>query len=100
MQTAEAAEAAETKCESCKKELREDNVSMTMWSGDQLVVVEDIPAMICDNCMEQFYDEETQSKLRYLASNGFSKRDAVREITVPVFSLEGEVAESEERRVA
>lgn len=91
-----------TNCDGCGKALREDDVSMSMWSGDQLVVVEDIPAMICDHCMEQYYDENTQSKLRYLASNGFSERDAVRKMTVPVFSLRQSKAseEVEERQVA
>jgi hypothetical protein len=59
-----------------------------MWRDDRLVVVEDVPARICEACQEQYYDEETSAGILRLVNAGFPQHEAVREITVPVFSLD------------
>ena len=59
-------------------------------------LVEDIPALVCDSCMEQFYDEETTEALRRLTEAASSSLEPEREIVVPVFSLEGRIRRREE----
>lgn len=76
-------------CESCGGTTKSDVVSLSLWTDHGLVVIEDVPAEVCDACGEQFYDDATQSRLRILASGGFARKDAVREIAVPVYSLAG-----------
>ena len=77
-------------CPRCSQPMRSATVRTAVWRDDRLFVVEDIPAQVCDSCMEQFYDEETTEALRRLTEEGFSS-DARREILVPVFSLEGRI---------
>ena len=75
-------------CEGCGEPTYGKLVHVTMWTEKGLVVIENVPAQVCDPCQEQYYDEETSTKILELASRGFSKDRIVREITVPVFSLE------------
>lgn len=62
-------------------------VRTTFWRDDRPAIVEDIPALVCGSCMEQFYDEDVSEALRRLAEDGFPTGAAQREISVPVFSL-------------
>src|SRR6266853_4925718 len=81
-------------CPRCSQEMRSATVKTAVWRDDCLFVVEDIPAQVCDSCMEQFYDEETTEALRRLTEGGFSSVKAKREILVPIFSLEGQIRKS------
>lgn len=66
-------------------------VRTAIWFGERLAVVEDIPAYVCQPCAEQVYDDDVSEALRRLAEDGFPVPAAVREMTVPVFSLEGRI---------
>ena len=79
-------------CPRCEGTARSARVRTAIWQADDsLVVVEDIPARVCDTCMEQFYDEDVSDALRQLMERGFPSSEAKRVITVPVFTLEGRV---------
>lgn len=67
-------------------------VRTAIWQGARLAIVEDIPAHVCETCVEQFYDEDVSEALRRLSEEGFPPELAFKEIVVPVFSLEGRVA--------
>ena len=66
-------------------------VRTTIWQGDRVAIVEDIPAHVCDACLEQFYDDAVSEALRRLAEEGFPAAQAEREISVPVFSLSSRI---------
>jgi YgiT-type zinc finger domain-containing protein len=71
-------------------------VRSAFFHGDRLVVIEDIPALVCSGCNEQFYDDRTVVVLDLLRGNGFPVEDAREEIRVPVFSFrDGLTAEAE-----
>ncbi|MBI4787428.1 MAG: YgiT-type zinc finger protein [Chloroflexi bacterium] len=74
-------------CPRCENPMRSGLVKTTMVIRDQLYMVEDVQAMICDECVEQFYDEDTTDALRRLTQDGFPPAEVVREILVPVYSL-------------
>ena len=71
--------------------MRADTVRTAIWMQERLVVVEDIPAQVCDACMEQFYDDDTTDALRRLTEEGFASATPKRELLVPIFSLEGRI---------
>ena len=58
-----------------------------IWQGDRVAIVEDIPALVCGKCGEQFYNEPVSDALRRLAEDGFPAHAATSELVVPVFSL-------------
>jgi YgiT-type zinc finger domain-containing protein len=74
--------------------MRAATVKTAIWSEDRVFLVEDIPAQVCDSCLEQFYDEETTDALRRLTEEGFASVEPKREILVPIFSLEGRIRRS------
>lgn len=69
--------------------MRRELVRSAIWHNERLYMIEDIPAYVCDTCVEQFYDPQATDLLRVLTENGFSSAKAVREVLVPVFSLAG-----------
>ena len=45
-------------CTNCGgADVRRADVRSAFWHDDRLVVVEDIPALLCGACGEQFYDD-------------------------------------------
>jgi YgiT-type zinc finger domain-containing protein len=69
-------------------ELRATRVRSAFFEGDRLVVVQDIPALVCSVCGEQFFDDVTAIRLDLLRGAGFPKEMSCAELTVPVFSLD------------
>lgn len=75
-------------CEQCgSADLHHEFVRSAFWHEDRLVVVEDIPAMVCGNCREQYYHEATMMLLDLLRGENFPPERARGELQVPVFSL-------------
>jgi YgiT-type zinc finger domain-containing protein len=68
-------------------------VRTAIWHGDAVAIVEDIPALVCGSCLEQFYSEDVSDALRQLIERGFPDSEASRRIDVAVFSLQGRVRE-------
>jgi YgiT-type zinc finger domain-containing protein len=76
------------KCASCgSADARVAPVRSAFWHDDRLVVVEDIPAIVCGTCREQSYDDATVVQLDRLRGEGFPAEWASGELRVPVFSL-------------
>jgi YgiT-type zinc finger domain-containing protein len=63
------------------------HVRSAFWQDERLVVVEDIPALVCGACAEQFYDDKTVVGLDLLRGGGFPAEMASTELRVPVFSF-------------
>lgn len=76
-------------CEQCGgADLRADQVRSAFWHEDRLVVVEDVPALVCETCHEQFLDDATVMLIDLLRGDGFPAGKARSELRVPVFSLQ------------
>ena len=82
-------------CPACEStDTRHGRVRSAFWHDDRLVVIEDVPALVCNVCGEQFYDNAAVLMIDRIRGNGFRPEDAVRELRVPVFSCSN-VASSE-----
>lgn len=75
------------RCEHCESPTDEDVVRSVLWTATGLVAVEDIPARVCRECKEPYYDAQTARKMMELTTEGPPADKAKRELTVPVFSL-------------
>ena len=80
-------------CPRCDQEMRSALVKTAIWHNERLFVVEDIPAYICDSCVEQFYDPVATDILRTWTEEGFASAEATKEVLVPIFSLAGKIPE-------
>ncbi len=78
-------------CPHCRETLASTKVHTAIWQGDEVALVKDIPALVCQSCQEQFYDDDVSDALRKLSESGFPESEAEKTIKVPVFSLEGRV---------
>ena len=85
MDTAEQLSAACPVCESTDTRLA--RVRSAFWHNDRLVVIEDVPALVCNACGEQFYDDAAVLMIDRMRNSGFPAEDAVRELQVPVFAF-------------
>ena len=75
-------------CPRCGGAVERAKVRSAFWRGDQPAIVEDIPALVCRSCLEQYYDDDVSEALRRLAEEGFPSEAARTQVLVPVFSLE------------
>jgi YgiT-type zinc finger domain-containing protein len=84
------------RCSNCgSARLRKLLTRSAFWDDDRLVVVEDVPAIVCESCHEQFYDDRTAVVLDLLRGEGFPPEKARRELRVPVFSFADRLASEE-----
>jgi len=77
----------QVKCGFCNSKTYEDTVKMCLWEGERLVVIEGVPARVCERCMEQFYDDFTVYKIDLLRGRKFPPAEAKELIQVPIFTL-------------
>jgi YgiT-type zinc finger domain-containing protein len=78
----------ETTCSTCGGgDVHAAKVRSAFFEGERLVVVEDIPALVCDGCGGHFYDDATVVFLDLLRGEGFPPDRARSELRVPVFSF-------------
>lgn len=62
-------------------------VKSAFWHKDRLVVVENLPALVCGECHEQFYDDATAMLLDLMRGRDFPLKEAHSVLEVPVFSF-------------
>ncbi len=83
----DAAQTLSAPCPECQStDTRHAHVRTAFWHDDRLVVIEDVPALVCNACGEQFYDDATVRLIDRMRQNGFPPAQAIRELRVPVFS--------------
>jgi YgiT-type zinc finger domain-containing protein len=74
-------------CPRCGYALQSGMVKTAIWRAERLVVVENIPAQVCNGCTEQYYDDATTDALRRLTTEDFASAKPTREVVVPIYSL-------------
>ncbi len=68
-------------CEYCDGVVREQLVRDDYWVGKQLLIIEDVPAGVCDRCGERYYSAVVMERLERIAARRSKIR---RKIHVPV----------------
>lgn len=72
------------KCLLCGVPMKEDLVICTIQLGDQLIVVEHVPARVCVQCGEWLYSPETVERLQKTV---WEQRSPSRTLETPVFDF-------------
>jgi YgiT-type zinc finger domain-containing protein len=82
----------EHECPQCgARQLQQDLVKSAFWHDERLVVVDDIPAVVCEACGERFYDDTTITLLDLMQGDGFPSAQASGHLHVPVFSFSARI---------
>jgi len=74
-----------TPCKYCGCETNEDIIKAAIWTEKGLIVIEDIPAQLCEGCGEQFFDEQVTQKIQQAIK--YPAKKAKQQLQVPVCSL-------------
>lgn len=72
-------------CIACPGELKQETVKYTQWYQGRLIVIENVPAWVCDQCGETYYDPEIVERIQSLI---WSDAEPTRVIEAPVYDLE------------
>jgi hypothetical protein len=59
---------------------------VTLWLGERLIVIEDVPARVCRGCGETFYDEDILSRVEKLQGASSGLPGPVRVVEAPVYA--------------
>lgn len=74
------------KCFFCKGALEEKAVNFDFRWGDNLVLLENVPALVCYQCGEKYFSAEASHRMKELAKIAIKKESKIREVCVPVMS--------------
>lgn len=55
-----------SECSLCHGQLQEQLVTFTHWVNGRLIVIERIPALVCDSCGETYYSPEVVDRIQTL----------------------------------
>jgi len=73
------------KCLVCHHDMVERKVTLDLRIGEELVIIEEVPATVCENCGEQVFTPEVTRQVQAVAQE---RKEKTRTILVPVFSFE------------
>ncbi|MDP2753038.1 MAG: type II toxin-antitoxin system MqsA family antitoxin [Nitrospirota bacterium] len=74
-------------CDLCGGELVHKKVNLELHIQKELVICEDLPADVCKQCGEKYFDAEVSKKIDKFIKK-YKKEKPLRYISVPVFSGE------------
>ena len=52
-----------TKCYFCGGRVREEEINVDFWWGEKLVIFQDVPAKVCQQCGEKFFTAEVYQEM-------------------------------------
>jgi YgiT-type zinc finger domain-containing protein len=85
------------RCKYCGYDTREDVIKAAFWMNDELIVVEDVPARVCEGCAEHFLNKETTQQIQKLLKN--PTEEPRRQIRISVYDLSRLYSLSKRRRL-
>ena len=72
------------KCPLCGGKVVSKKVKLDLWTKGKLIVIEDVPADVCDLCGEEAFSPQTSKKIDYLIR---IEKKPKSETVVPIFSF-------------
>ncbi len=73
-----------TRCYFCGGKVREQRVDVDFWWGDKLVIFEDVPARVCQQCGEKFFRSEVYEEMESMVQR---EEKPLARITVDVINF-------------
>lgn len=77
-----------TQCYFCKGNTERQKVTVDYRWGDKLVIIRNVPAEVCTQCKERYYDAQTS---RHMEEIALSERKPRHQIPIPVCEFAGNV---------
>ncbi len=67
-----------------KGKLRKKRVDIVRYWGKELIALNDVPALVCDQCGEKYFDARTSHRIDKLIQEALKRKSTVPKIDVPV----------------
>jgi len=80
------------KCYFCRGKIQEKRIDVIRKRKDQLFIIENVPALVCQRCGERYYNAESARKMDEKIAAGIGKTE--RMISIPVLSYDVDYAAS------
>lgn len=74
----------ERSCNVCQGRLEERLTTYTQWLDERLIVIENVPALVCEQCGETYYAPDVVDKIQAVIWSG---AEPVRTVETPVYDL-------------
>jgi len=73
------------RCDLCRGELKSGQTTLEIWRGEEMLVIKDVPADVCEQCHEAYISADVSERLDYFLK-GYQQRRPERYLAVPQFS--------------
>lgn len=73
------------KCDLCSGTLEPGQTTLEFWRGEELLVIRDVPADVCQQCHEAYLSAAISERLDHFVSE-YQRRRPERYLAVPQFS--------------
>ena len=71
------------KCNLCGGKLKKENINIARYWGNHLVALNDVPALVCTQCGERYFEAKVSAKIDERIQDAIKKRVSIQKITVP-----------------
>ena len=72
------------RCDVCGGEVKKEKIIFDLWVNDELLIIEDVPAEVCQKCGEQVFTPSVTNQIQKIAKSELRPQ---RTITAPVISF-------------
>ncbi|RMF38675.1 MAG: type II toxin-antitoxin system MqsA family antitoxin [Chloroflexi bacterium] len=73
------------RCDLCGGELRPGTTTLEIWRGEELIIIRDVPADVCEQCGEAYISASISEKLDQFL-NEYHRHRPERYLAVPQYS--------------
>ncbi len=84
-QKGERMSSAVDRCDLCGGDLAPGKTTLEVWRGEQLIVIRDVPADVCQQCQEAYLSADISERLDHFLAD-FHRHRPERYLAVPQFS--------------
>lgn len=77
---------ADVACAVCGSATEPDRGRLTLWLGERLVVIEDVPARVCRGCGETYYEDDILGRVEKLQGASSERPEPLRVVEAPVYA--------------
>lgn len=73
-----------TKCYSCGAKLKKESVNITRYWGKELIALEDVPALVCTQCGERYFEAKVSSEIDKKIQGALKRKSTFPQINIPI----------------
>ncbi len=72
------------KCYFCGGKVKKEKVNITRYWGKELIALNDVPALVCKQCGERYFEAKISAKIDQRIQDVLKRKIATEKIDVPV----------------